>query len=127
MLIKPPRKYPTRKNSPESQLQQACVKWFRLSYPTHVLFSIPNEGKRALSTASRMKAEGLLAGAADLFLALPKKTHHGLFIEMKRHNTFQTDKQKKFQYDVTKLGYLYYICKSFDEFQRLIESYINEN
>jgi hypothetical protein len=42
----------------ESKLQIAMVKWFRLQYPDHVLYAIPNGGNRSAITGAIMKAEG---------------------------------------------------------------------
>lgn len=30
----------------EHQLQVSCIKWFRLKYRDHLIYSIPNGGKR---------------------------------------------------------------------------------
>ena len=107
----------------ESKLQQACVKWFRLAYPQHkkLLASFPNGGHRNITTAVRMKAEGQLAGASDLFLFKPKMgnevIYHGLCIEVKYGNGRQSKEQKDFQCAVEQQGYVYKICRSLDEFR----------
>lgn len=114
----------------ESRLQQSCVRWFRYSYPLlgKLLFAVPNEGKRSVATASRMKAEGMVSGVADLFLCVPKivnsKIYHGLFIEMKMPGNKQTENQKAFQVDVIGQGYDYYLCYSFDDFEQYVSSYL---
>lgn len=53
------------------------------------MFSIPNGGERNKVQASRLVAEGVKAGAPDIFLPYPRIRNnqvlfHGLFIEMKR-------------------------------------------
>ena len=57
----------------EHQLQVECVKWFRFQYPklANLLFAIPNGGLRNIKVATKLKAEGVLAGVPDLFLAIP--------------------------------------------------------
>lgn len=112
----------------ESNLQQTCVKWFRYQYPklNKCLFAIPNEGKRNPKNASRMYAEGMLAGVSDLFLAIPKGCWHGFFIEMKWDKNILTNKQKEFQEAVGKVGYRVIVIRSFDEFKNQIEKYLNE-
>ena len=69
----------------EHRLQCACVRWFRYQYPHHVslLFAVPNGGRRDAVTGARLKAEGVVAGVADLLLFVPTKQHHALCIEMK--------------------------------------------
>jgi hypothetical protein len=63
----------TKPRHEESRLQRACVQWFRLQYPAHTLFAIPNGGKRNAREAGILKAEGVLPGVADLFLMYPNK------------------------------------------------------
>ena len=65
----------------ESTIQTSCVKWFRLQYPNLIIYATPNGGSRNSIEAKRLKAEGVLAGVADLTVLLP----HGkiLYIEMK--------------------------------------------
>lgn len=109
----------------ESKIQIECVKWFRLAYPTTMLFSIPNGGFRTIRNAKIIKAEGVVAGVADLFLAMPNKDFHGLFIEMKTDKGRQQLTQKMFETNVKANGYNYQIVRSFDEFQELVNSYLN--
>lgn len=110
----------------ESKLQSECVKWFRYQYPQYkgLLFAIPNGGHRNIITARILKAEGVLAGVADLFFAKPSDGVHGCFIEMKFGKGKQTESQKAFSAEVIKHGYLYWICYSFDDFQKLITQYL---
>ena len=113
----------------ESKIQQACVKWFRLQYPKHVLFAIPNGGWRSYSEASIMRGEGVVPGVADLFLAQPVINKygsmiHGLFIEMKTKKGRQSEAQKRFEIRVSGCGYKYAICRSVDEFMNVINEYL---
>jgi hypothetical protein len=71
-----------------------------------------------------MKAEGVLKGVADLFLAMPSGMYHGLFIEMKTGKGRQTPSQTDFEKRATMSGYGYVICRSFDEFMNEIKNYI---
>ena len=61
----------------EHRLQCACVRWFRYQYPHHasLLFAVPNGGRRDAVTGARLKAEGVVAGVADLLLFVPTKQH----------------------------------------------------
>lgn len=122
----------------ESKLQQSCVKWFRLQYPDHanLLFAIPNGGHRNIITAKRLKAEGVLPGVADLFLAVPVSKPlltpkgldyfpmHGLFIEMKYGKGKQTESQIRFMYAVQERSYEYVVCNSFESFQDAVRNYL---
>lgn len=121
----------TRRND-ESKIQQGCVRWFRSQYRKkwRLLFAIPNGAKlsgtqkqRAIQ-ANRLKAEGMLPGAADLFLAIPSGDLCGLFIEMKTEKGRQQDSQKEFERSVIPEGYGYVICRSFDDFKSAVENYL---
>lgn len=111
----------------ESKLQIACVRWFRYEYKrySNVFFAIPNGGNRNAVTGAILKAEGVLAGVADLFLSLPRNGFHGLYIEMKCGKNNQTATQQLFQSEVEKHGYKYIVVRSFDEFQRELNYYTN--
>ena len=113
----------------ESKLQQECVFWFRAQFPHYkkLLFAIPNGGKRNIVTASILKAEGALAGVADLMLAMPRGEYHGLFIEMKHGKNDLSESQEDFKQAVQKHGYKHITCREFDEFQRNIEGYLGQS
>lgn len=114
----------------ESNLQIACVNWFRLAYPQYagLLFSVPNGGKRSVVTATIMKREGALAGVADLFLAARSLRYihcRGLWIEMKAGTKWkQSDSQKEFEKNVTAQSYRYELVDNFDRFKELIDDYL---
>lgn len=110
----------------ESTLQVQCVKWFRLQYPklSRLLFAVPNGGARNAATGRILKAEGVVAGVADLLLFVPHRGYHALCIEMKTAKGRQQDTQKAWQHDVETQGYKYIICRSFDEFKTQVETYL---
>lgn len=106
--------------------QSAVIQWFRLAYPKLIMFAIPNAAKRSPQLANYMKAEGMLAGVADLFLMKPSKTHHGLFIEMKSKTGKLTDQQKYFLEQAKAQGYAASVCFSFEEAQAAITNYLHD-
>lgn len=110
----------------ESNIQINCVAWFNLLYPQYrgLLFSVPNGGARNKRTACILKAEGVVAGVADLILFVPNKTYHALCIEMKTSKGVQRETQKEWQNKVENKGYKYIICRSFDQFVTEIEKYL---
>lgn len=110
----------------ESKLQIECVRWFRYNHSKHyhLLFAVPNGGKRSLLTAKILKAEGVLSGVSDLILLKPSKEHHGLCIEMKIKPNKQSVYQKDWQVNVEKEGYKYIVCYSIDDFITQINEYI---
>ncbi len=115
----------------EHTLQVACVKWFRYKYPKLKmnLFAIPNGGSRGKWEGGRFKAEGVVAGVADLFLAVPqtnwlKAEYNGLFVELKLKPNKATKEQLKFRDAVKKQGYQWEIVYTFDEFEEIINNWI---
>ena len=112
----------------ESRIQQAAVSWFRLQYPKYagLLYAIPNGGARNRVTGAILKAEGVRAGVADLFLSIPNREYHGLYIEMKKPKGRQQESQKRFQTEVEAQGYRYVLCHSTDEFMELIKEYLGK-
>jgi len=88
-----------------------------------LLFAVPNEGKRSVANASRMKAQGIVSGVSDLIFLLPKHGFHGLCIEMKAPKMKQTDNQKEFELAITP-NYKYVVCHSVDEFMKVITEYV---
>lgn len=109
----------------ESELQKACVYWFRMQYPKlrSLLFSVPNGGYRNIATARNMVAEGVVRGVADLLFLYPSKDYHGLCIEMKTDKGRQSEFQKQWQTAVESVGYKYVVCRSIDEFKATVTDY----
>jgi hypothetical protein len=122
---KPPKQTKKRTND-ESRLQKACVKWFRTQYPKHILFAIPNGGSRGKIEGAILKAEGVLAGVPDLFLAVPNEAEHysGLFLEMKTEDGVLSANQKAIMPQLKDAGYKVVICRSFDAFKSAIHDYL---
>lgn len=119
LLLQPkPRRRPRHI---EENIQTACVKWFRLAYPTYVVLAIPNGGTRNAREAANMKRAGVLAGAADLLLIANRSV---MFIEMKSTKGKQTELQMRFQEAVERLGHTYKVCHSQNEFRMAVERWI---
>jgi len=113
-------------NHKESQLQQACVKWFRLKYPKYakLLFAVPNGGARSATTARILMGEGVLAGVSDLLLMVTTIDYIGMAIEMKVHPNKLTPKQKEWLDLVEEQGYEVFVCYDFDSFIEKIDDYM---
>lgn len=109
----------------ESNLQIACIKWFDTAYPkySHLLFAIPNGGKRGVITATFMKKEGVRKGVPDIFLAIPKLHYCGMFIEMKSADGTLRKEQKEFISKV-QANYKCVVCRNFDEFEKVVNDYL---
>jgi hypothetical protein len=114
----------TRKNvcaSSEDAEQEAVVEYCDL---LHIpIVHIPNEGKRSLSYAARMKRMGLRSGFPDLLVPIARGGYHGLFIEMKYGKNKTTEAQKKWLHMLSSEGYATAVCYTSGDAIRLIEKY----
>lgn len=135
-------------NQEEHNIQCACVRWFNLQWPQYrgLLFAVPNGGARSKATAGKLKAEGVVAGVADLILLVPRNTnpqktpygeicieidgqipeiwYHALCIEMKTEKGRQSPEQKEWQAKVEVQCYKYAVCRSLDEFMAVVNGYL---
>ena len=96
----------------ERQIQVQCVSWFRQRYPdaSRVFMSIPNGGARNAWTAKNLKDEGVLSGAPDLLLLLPRLGFASLCIEMKKAGGRQSENQKAFEQACKEYKSKYVVC-----------------
>lgn len=116
-----------KKNNRESQIQQACVHWFRMQHPDKVLFAVPNGGARDPITGAILKAEGVMPGVSDLILLYPSGGYHALCIEMKTDKGRQQPSQIEFQKAVERYKYKYVVCRNIDTFVEAIKMYMSES
>ena len=110
----------------EHRIQCACVRWLRLTHPHLLCFAIPNGGARNAITGSMLKAEGVVAGVPDLFLAYPSGGFSGLFIEMKAGKNKPSELQQKIISKLRSNGYAVEVCYNFDNFVKIVCGYIGE-
>ena len=112
----------------ERQIQIQCVSWFRQRYPecSGVFFSVPNGGARNAWTAKNLRDEGALSGVADLILLVPRHGYASLCIEMKKPTGRVSESQKAFKTACERFKNKYVVCYSVEEFQRLVEDYLEK-
>jgi ribonuclease HIII len=108
----------------EHQLQVSCIKWFRWNYPHLLIFAIPNGSHRHIAVARKLKAEGVVAGIPDLFIAIPNSEYNGLFVEMKAGKNKTTEIQNEIINKLKSNNYAVEVCYSFDEFTNIINNYL---
>ena len=125
-----PRKKRTEADGPtESQIQKACVKWFRAQYPElyYNLWAVPNGGYRGDAKTreiigANLKAQGVLPGVSDLMFL-----HEGYLhcIEMKKPGGRQSDVQKSFERMIqAHSGPTYHLIDNLDDFMKLIREVV---
>ena len=116
--------------SNEGRIQAECVTWFWNSFPQYrgLLFHVPNENDRSDSNfiqGAIRKSLGVVPGVSDLILLVPSNGHGALCIEMKDEHGAQRQSQKEWQKLVVSFGYRYEVCRSLEQFQDIIDSYLN--
>jgi hypothetical protein len=109
----------------ESTEQIIFVERLRHFYPDVTVMAIPNGGMRRKVEAARLKAEGTLAGAPDLFIALARQGYHGMFIEMKRVEKSSTSKvQRQVHERLISAGYKVVVCKGCESAWTEFKNYV---
>ena len=86
--------------------------------------AIPNGSARNPWTAKNLKDEGVLSGAPDLLLLIPKKGYASLCIEMKKPGGRVSDSQKAFKTAAEGFKNKYVVCYSVEEFQAAVRAYL---
>lgn len=119
------RKHP---DNEEHRIQSACVKWFRIQYPTmqHNLFAVPNGGRRDKASGSKLKEEGVLAGVADLILLKSTHSYGALLIEMKTSKGRQSEAQMKWEHLIIKDDFKYVVCRNLEDFMHEVRDYLSD-
>lgn len=85
--------------------------------PEIVVFAIPNAGRRGFNTAAKLKAEGMMAGVADLEFLFPVNEPGGCcaFLEMKTIGGSLSVPQMAFRAKLARLGIRWETAKTLDE------------
>ena len=100
----------------EHEEQRELVKWFRQTFDGVRIFAIPNGGARSITTAAKLKVEGVSAGVPDLYVPEWK-----LWVEMKRTKGGVVDKaQKDWHEYLTTIGDRVIVCRGADEAKRMV-------
>lgn len=99
----------------EQQLQTWIVQRVRMD-TDWVIFAVPNEGRRSIRTASKMKDAGLMSGVSDLVVLIGNRVE---FWEIKTPKGRQSKSQKEFQELVEYNGYKYRLIRQPDELMEI--------
>ena len=88
------------------------------------MFAIQNGGLRNKATAGKLRAEGVRAGVADVFVPIPSGGYHGLFLEMKFGRNKLTELQQEFFEYATQQGYCCKVAYSAEQAIEIIDEYL---
>lgn len=113
----------------ESGEQISLFQWAKYAACTnpelHLLYHIPNGGKRDKATAARLKREGVKAGVPDICLPVARGKYHGLYIELKAGKNTVTDNQSRWLTELTRQGYCTAVCYGWEPASKVIEQYLS--
>ncbi len=107
----------------EDEVHEAVIGWLHAVLPHKEIVHIPNESRRTLWEAARMKRMGLRKGASDIFVILPRRL---VVIEMKRpadklrkiRAGVASDEQIDFGLQVNALGHDFLIAEGINDVRR---------
>lgn len=100
-IAKKTRKSP---DNEEEREQIGFVSWFRRTFPSLLIFAIPNGEKRSISVAKRIKISGGVSGIPDLCICFPGGLV--IWVEMKKiKGGVISDKQKNIHDILRSLGH----------------------
>jgi len=115
--------------TPSESVEQICLfRWASYNRgimpELELMYHIPNGGKRYITTAKRLKAEGTKAGVPDICLPVSRGGYHGLYIEMKAGKNKTTKNQNEWLEALRIQGYLTAVCYGWVEASELITNYL---
>ena len=114
----------------EHDEQVALFDWARASegrWPElALLHAIPNGGKRNITVAVKLKAEGVKAGIPDVCLPVARGGWHGLYIELKHGLNTAKDNQVDWLERLLEQGYYAVLAWEFEGAKTVIEDYLME-
>lgn len=98
----------------EHKLQVSLIDYLAYTAKPEIFyFAIPNQGNRHIMNATKMKAEGVRSGVADLCFMLPEGRVG--WLEMKTSKGVLSDNQKAFRDRAMALGHHWALARSVDE------------
>jgi hypothetical protein len=106
------RAAPTKSDIPlEHEEQKNFVKWFRIQFPTVLIFAVPNAAMRDYKLAAYLRAEGMFAGIPDLHIPEWRTV-----IEMKRRKgSVISAEQYWCQTYYAKIGWTHFFAYGFED------------
>ena len=103
---------------PENKIQQEIVQYYRANhYGKGIIFSVPNERTGGYVAMKPLLLTGLLSGVSDLIIVEKGRV---LFVEVKTDIGRQSEKQIRFEKQITELGYNYFLVRSLKDFKNIL-------
>jgi len=102
----------------ETCLQKHAWQWVTREYPALLIFHVANERKGSIGAVMHFKRMGVLPGVSD-FLAFPMNGRK-VAVELKDDEGDQDPAQVTFQKRWERTGGVYFIVRTLEEFQGVI-------
>lgn len=119
------------RNLSENQIQAKFIAWCndaslrdRRLKDLEYIFHIPNGSNKSPATRVLFKKIGLKSGVPDIFLPVPSRGYHGLWIEFKSSKGRLSDTQKKYHEALVRLGYQVIVCRMYMQAINLMLDYL---
>ena len=114
----------------EHQHQSALFQWWKVVHhryrlPEKALYHTPNEGKRSVYAAAKLKAEGMRTGLPDIVLAVPRGGYGALYIELKTQKGRPSQDQLEYIDILCSCGNVAMICRGWETAKAIIEAYLD--
>lgn len=113
-----------------SEYDEQCLifEWARANEGAHpelwLLNASMNGIRTSIGLATKMKRQGLKRGYPDIFLPVPKKYFHGLFIELKIKGNKTSEYQEEWLKRLTDNCYDCRVCYGHQEAIKVIKEYL---
>ena len=122
MPKRPAKKASKPKGPSENEVHMKCAQWVQKTHPALLIFHVANERKAPVQYHLKLKRLGVLKGVAD-FLAFPIDGRK-FAIELKDDEGEQDSDQVKFQRRWERTGGLYFVARTVDDFQIIINGFM---
>lgn len=87
-------------------------------------FAIPNGFYSTPAQKRKMRNEGLKPGVWDIFVPIPARGFHGMFVEMKFGSNKLTSEQEEFGEYISKSGYFRHVAYDWQDAYKAICNYL---
>ena len=104
---------------PENDIQRSIVKYINAVLPHGIVMAIPNASRRTANGRPMNAAPGLLPGAPDLIVALPKG--RVLWLEVKAPKGRPSSHQITVHGRLNSLGHICAVVRSIEDVQRAFD------
>ena len=115
----------------EHDEQKALIQWLDFQYPDTLFFAIPNGAhlagtdRQRFAQINKLKAEGLVPGTPDVFIAEPRGGYAGCFVEMKTLTGKLSDNQKEFLARAEARGFYTIVGFGFEFARDMVDDYLS--